>query len=106
MRRRITDNHWNKHWNAAIALCFVTGTAFAQITVQVIPLKYRQADEVIPTLEPLLGRDSSISSFQNQLVVRGTPLEIAHVKRAKTPISSAIVVRRRSPAALAATTHD
>ena len=89
MHRRITDQHWNRRWIAPIALSLVTGAALAQSTVQVIALKYRQAEEVIPTLKPLLGRESSISSFQNQLVVRGTPLEIAHVKRVLTSIDAA-----------------
>jgi type II secretory pathway component GspD/PulD (secretin) len=54
--------------------------AGAQTTVEVIPLKYRQADQLIPVLQPLLGRDASISDFQNQLVIRATPSEMAQVK--------------------------
>ena len=61
------------------ALLLATGAA-AQTTVEVIPLKYRQADQLIPVLQPLLGRDASISNFQNQLVIRATPAELAQVK--------------------------
>ena len=58
----------------------LAGAALAQTTVEVIPLKYRQADQVIPVLQPLLGRDASISNFQNQLVIRATSAELAQVK--------------------------
>lgn len=54
--------------------------AAAQTTVEVIQLRYRQADQLIPVLQPLLGRDASISNFQNQLVIRATPAELAQVK--------------------------
>ncbi len=58
----------------------LAGAAWAQSTVEVIPLKYRTAAEVLPVVQPLLGRDASISSFQNQLVIRATPAELAQVK--------------------------
>jgi len=63
----------------AFFVLLATG-AGAQTTVEVIPLKYRQADQLIPVLQPLLGRDASISNFQNQLVIRATPAEMAQVK--------------------------
>ncbi len=55
-------------------------TAAAQTTVEVIPLRYRQADQVIPVIQPLLGPGASISNFQNQLVIRATAAELAQVK--------------------------
>jgi type II secretory pathway component GspD/PulD (secretin) len=55
--------------------------ASAQTTVEVVPLKYRKSEQVIPVLQPLLGRDSSITAFQNQLVIRATPAELAQLKR-------------------------
>lgn len=62
-----------------LAGLLATGAA-AQTTVEVIQLRYRQADQLIPVLQPLLGRDASISNFQNQLVIRATPAEMAQVK--------------------------
>jgi len=59
---------------------FLAGSAFAQTSVEVIQLRYRQADQVIPVLQPLLGREASISNFQNQLVIRATPAELAQIK--------------------------
>jgi type II secretory pathway component GspD/PulD (secretin) len=59
---------------------FLAGTGVAQTAVEVIQLRYRQADQVIPVLQPLLGREGSISNFQNQLVIRATPAELAQIK--------------------------
>lgn len=66
---------------AAVGLvCLLATGAAAQTTVEVIPLKYRQADQVIPVIQQLLSRDASVSNFQNQLVIRATPAELAQVK--------------------------
>lgn len=66
---------------AAVGLgCLLAAGAAAQTTVEVIPLKYRQADQIIPVIQPLLSRDASVSNFQNQLVIRATPAELAQVK--------------------------
>jgi hypothetical protein len=68
-------------WGLAIALlCFVS-VAGAQTTVEVVPLKYRKSEQVIPVLQSLLGRDSSVTGFQNQLVIRATPAELAQIRR-------------------------
>lgn len=64
-----------------LLMVLLAGPALAQTMVEVILLKYRQADQVIPVLQPLLGREASISNFQNQLVIRATPAELAQVKR-------------------------
>jgi hypothetical protein len=66
----------------------VMPAASAQTTVEVVPLKYRKSEQVIPVLQPLLGRDSSISGFQNQLVIRATPAELAQLKRVLADIDT------------------
>lgn len=63
--------------------------AGAQTAVEVLPLKYRKSEQVIPVLQPLLSRDSSISGFQNQLVIRATPAELAQIKRVLADIDTA-----------------
>lgn len=67
-------------FSALLLAGLLAAGAAAQTTVEVIPLKYRQADQLIPVLQPLLGRDASISNFQNQLVIRANPSEMAQVK--------------------------
>jgi hypothetical protein len=63
--------------------------AVAQTTVEVVPLKYRKSEQVIPVLQPLLGVNSSISGFQNQLVIRATPAELAQIRRVLADIDTA-----------------
>ena len=67
-------------FSALLLGSFLAGSAIAQTAVEVIQLRYRQADQVIPVLQPLLGREGSISNFQNQLVIRATPAELAQIK--------------------------
>jgi len=65
---------------AAVLCAALAAPAAAQTTVEVIPLKYRKSDQLIPVIQPLLGRESSVTSFQNQLVLRATPAELAQVR--------------------------
>lgn len=70
-------------WLAGFLFVFWAGaSSLAQQTVlEVIPLRYRTAPEVIPVIEPLLSRDGSVSGFQGQLVVRTTPANLEEIKR-------------------------
>jgi type II secretory pathway component GspD/PulD (secretin) len=49
--------------------------------VEVIPLRYRTAQELIPIIQPLLGREGSVSGLQNQLILRATPANLEEVRR-------------------------
>ena len=66
-----------------LLLAALTGAAaYAQNTVlEVIPLRYRMAEEVIPIIQPMLAREGSVSGFQGQLVVRTTPANLDEIKR-------------------------
>jgi hypothetical protein len=64
------------------ALLLAFSAIQAQSTVlEVIPLRYRAAQEVIPIIQPLLPREGSVSGLQNQLVVRTTPANLEEIKR-------------------------
>lgn len=78
-----------RYWFAALLLCVGAGVALAQTVVEVIPLQYRSGEQVIPVIRPLLGPDSSVSGFQNQLVIRATPAELAQVRRVLAGIDTA-----------------
>ena len=55
---------------------------YAQNSVlEVITLKYRTAEQVIPVLKPLLGKDGTLSGMQNQLIVRTSPANLADIKK-------------------------
>jgi len=66
---------------AALLLVLAAGIAAAQTTVEVVPLRYGNGEQVLPVIRQLLSRESSVSIFQNQLVIRATPAELAEVKR-------------------------
>jgi len=74
---------------AAVAL-FCAAAAVAQTTVlEVIPLRYRAAQEVIPIIQPLLPREGSVSGLQSQLIVRTTPANLEEIKRILASIDTA-----------------
>ena len=68
---------------AAWALLLIgLGTAYAQSTVlEVIQLRYRPVQEVIPIIQPMLPREGSVSGLQSQLIVRTTPANLEEIKR-------------------------
>jgi len=66
---------------ALLAAC-TAGTALAQKSaLEVITLKYRTAEQLIPALRPLLDKSGTLSGMQNQLIVRTTPANLAAIKR-------------------------
>lgn len=74
----------------AVALFCVAGAALSQATVlEVLPLRYRTAQEVIPIIQPMLAREGSLSGLQNQLIVRTTPANLEEVKRILASIDTA-----------------
>lgn len=65
-----------------VAALLAVGTAFAQTTVlEVIPLRYRTAQEVIPIIQPMLAREGSVSGLQGQLIVQTTPANLEEIRR-------------------------
>lgn len=54
-----------------------------------IPLRHRTAAELIPIIQPLLGREGSVSGFQGQLIVRATPANLAEIKRILASLDTA-----------------
>ena len=74
---------------AGLLFCFAGG-ALAQTTVlEVIPLRYRTAEQVIPIIQPMLAREGSVSGFQGQLVVRTTPANLEEIKRILASVDTA-----------------
>ena len=56
--------------------------ALAQQTVlEVIDLKYRGADQIVPILKPLLAPGGTISALQNRVIVRTTPQNLAELHK-------------------------
>lgn len=55
--------------------------ALAQEKVEVITLRYHQAEDILPTLLPLVAPNGAITGLRNHLIVRAAPAQQAAVKR-------------------------
>jgi len=79
-----TERPVNPFLARAVALLLIVlacAAAQAQQTVlEVIPLRYRTAPEMIPVIQPLLAPGGSVSGFQGQLIVRTTPANLEEIK--------------------------
>lgn len=72
------------------ALLLVAAFAAAGETVlEVVPLKYRTADEVVPLVRPFLEREGVITGMQSQLIIRTTPSNLAQIKQLLAGIDTA-----------------
>jgi len=60
-----------------------------QTIVEVIPLNYRAAEEIIPIIRPLLPPQGSVSGLNNKLIVRTTPENLAQIKQVLASIDAA-----------------
>jgi len=101
------------HWRfAAIFIMIVAASlARAQSVVEVIPLHYRTADEVIPILQPMLDRGGTLSGFRGQLIVRTTPENLVEIKRILASVDAAprqlqITVRQDADGSVRRSTAD
>ncbi len=52
-----------------------------QSVLEVIDLKYRSADQIVPMLRPLLAPGGTISALQNRVIVRTTPQNLADLHK-------------------------
>lgn len=89
--RIILTKMWRVVKFTAVLFAVIGATSLhAQQTVlEVIPLHYRAAAEVIPILQPMLAPAGSISGFQGQLVVRTTPANLDEIKRVLARLDTA-----------------
>jgi hypothetical protein len=63
-----------------LALFLVAPALLAQGTLEVISLRHRTADQVIPVLRPLLEPGGVLSGQYNQLIVRTSPGNLAQIR--------------------------
>jgi type II secretory pathway component GspD/PulD (secretin) len=75
----------------ALALWLMLGAAAmaAELAVQVVPLRHRLPDEVIPALRPLLQPNESINGYDARLIVRASPATLKQIERVLGEIDSA-----------------
>ena len=65
----------------ALMLAWAAASHAQQSVLEVIQLKYRNADQVIPMLKPLLAPGGTISGMQNRVIVRTTPANLAELRK-------------------------
>ncbi len=72
----------------AFALFAVTAVAFAQDRLEVIALRHRTAEQVLPVLRPLLQPGGAISGQGNQLFIRTSEANLAALRAALDAIDT------------------
>ena len=68
-------------WLGACLLALAVAAQAQQQVLEVITLGYRQADEVIPLLRPLLAPGGTLTGTSNRLIVRTTAANLAELKQ-------------------------
>ena len=66
----------------AVAAACLAGAAFAQQALEIIPLRHRTVEQVLPVLQPLVEPGGTLSGNRGQLFLRASPANVAEIKRA------------------------
>jgi hypothetical protein len=56
--------------------------------VEIVPLRHRTVDQVLPVLRPLVEAGGALSGAQNQVIIRASPANIADLKRVLASIDT------------------
>src|SRR5262245_13542082 len=64
------------------ALAGFAGVAFAQQALEIIPLRHRTVEQVLPVLQPLVEPGGTLSGSRGQLFLRASPANVAEIRRA------------------------
>jgi type II secretory pathway component GspD/PulD (secretin) len=65
-----------------LLLLFVAASAWAQGALEVISLRHRTADQIIPVLRPLLEPGGVLSGQYSSLIIRTSPENLAQIRAA------------------------
>ncbi|MBK7423845.1 MAG: hypothetical protein IPJ48_12470 [Propionivibrio sp.] len=63
-----------------------SGQAFSQQVMEIIPLRYRMVEQVLPSLQPFVEPGGALSGMNNQLIVRASRNNIEQIKQALSAI--------------------
>lgn len=56
-------------------------TVFADYPIEVIELRSRSYDEILPVIQPLVGSDGTVAGMGNSLVIMAAPERLARIKQ-------------------------
>ena len=76
----------------AVGLCLALGSSFltaAEMTLEIIPLQFRNADEIIPIIRPLVQHGGTVTGMNNQLIVKTTAGNLMEIKQILAQIDKA-----------------
>ena len=62
---------------ATLLLCFSLSAVAA---TEVLPLNHRTSAEILPTAQAFIGKDGSVSAFENKLIVKAEPGKIDELR--------------------------
>lgn len=68
---------------------FILAGAAAADEVEVIPLQHRTAEQLIPTLRPLVAPGGAVTGMQSSLVIRSTRANIEEIRRVVAALDKA-----------------
>lgn len=71
-------------WIRNVALLILFGcslSAAAQEKIEVITLNYRSAEQILPLIQPMVGKDGAVTGLQNRLVIRTSAQNLAQIKK-------------------------
>ena len=77
-----------KHFWGVLLLAAACAGAAAQGSLEIIPLRHRTAEQVLPALRPLLEPGGMLSAHGNQLIVRTSPANLAELRAALDAIDT------------------
>lgn len=66
----------------AVVFSCLAWQAAAQYPLEIIALKHRTAEQVLPALQPLLEPGATLTGQSNQLIVRASPRNLSDIRRA------------------------
>jgi hypothetical protein len=64
------------------ALACLAGVTFAQQALEIIALRHRTVEQVLPALQPLVEPGGTLSGSRGQLFLRASPANVVEIKRA------------------------
>ena len=68
------------HFAVGVAISSMAAGGYAQ-GLEIIPLRHRTVEQVLPVLRPLVEPGGTLSGHSNQLFVRASPANVADIRR-------------------------
>ena len=68
----------------------IASPVFGQTKLEIIPLKNRLVEEVLPTIRSVLGKRGTVTGMHGQLIIRAHPRALKEVKHILSKLDSAL----------------